>query len=387
MMASPAARSIVLATLTSAALSAHAADWRVTPSASSSVGYVDNPRLVRDGADAYMNYQGELSAPMSFDDGRAQVSLNPRFVYASYPDDPLLDRNESYVTFAAQRRYETATWSASIDFVRDTTLTSELGLTGLQQTNRPHQGLNLAAGPTFAVSDRVQLGMQLNWSDNTYRNTDFTGLANYRYSLGAINASYAWIQNLQLSLQSSFGRLEVPASGARSDNINATAALSWQYSELWRTQLSVGPSLVESGGTETNGYVYSVGATRQGMRSTFSASVSKDVTPTGQGVLVARERASLSIGHSLTDRISANASVGVVRNEDAVVLRGIGRRAVRYEYGNMNFNLNWRVTSNWSAVLSVGARTLSNDSTDTDASGYSAALGLQWHGDPRTRAR
>ena len=387
MMESPAARSIVLATLTSAAVSAHAADWRVTPSINTSVSYVDNPRLVRDGGNAYTNYQGELSVPMSFDNGRSQLSLSPRFVYASYPEDPLLDRNDTYVTLAAQQRYETATWSASADFVSDSTLTSELGLTGLQETNRPHEALNLTAGPTLALSDRTQVGAQLYWSDNSYRDALFTGLADYRYSSGALSAAYVWNQNVQVSLQASFGRLEVPVSDTRSDNINATAAVSWQYSELWRADFSLGPSLVQSGGIDARGYVYSVGAIRQGLRSIFNASVSKDVTPTGQGVLVARERAKLSLGHSFTDRLAGNVSAEAVRTEDAVVVPGIGRRAASYEYGALSASLSWRLTPNWSAVVSATGRTVSTSSTSEDASGYTAALGLQWHGDPLTRAR
>jgi len=387
MMASPAARSIVLATLTSAAASVHAADWRVTPAISSSVAYVGNPRLSRDGGDAYTSHQAELSAPMSFDNGRSQLSLTPRFVYAAYPDDPLLDRNDTYVTLAAQRRYETATLSASADFISDSTLTSELGLTGLQETNRPHETWILTAAPTLLLSDRTQVGAQLNWSDNSYKDAEFTGLADYRYSLGAISASYAWSQNVQLSLQSSFGRLEVPVSGARSDNINATASASWQYSELWRAQLSVGPSLVEAGGVSSRGYVYSVGTTRQGQRSTVSALVTKDVTPTGQGVLVARERARLSVAHAFTDRLGATVSADFVRNEDAVVVRGIGPRAASYQYGIVNTSLNWRFTPNWSAVLAASGRTLSNSSTDADASGYSMGLSLQWRGDPQAWAR
>jgi hypothetical protein len=381
----PATRSVVLVTLAAAAASAGAADWRITPVASSGIGYVDNPRLIPHSDEAYTNYRAEFSAPMSFDDGRTNISLDPRLVIASYPQDSLLDRNDKYVTLSAQRSYETAIWAGSASFVRDTTLTSELGLTGLQEVNRPHEALSLTATPTLLLSDRMQLGAQLYWSDNNYKDAEFTGLVDYRYSLGAASANYVWTEKVKLSMQASLGRLEVPAYGTRSDTINVTAALAWQYSELWSAQLSVGPSRVESEIGNDQGYVYSASVKRRGLRSGISALVARDVTPTGRGVLVTRDQATLSTQYSLTERLSWTVAAEFSRTTDTVSGLAAGRQ--RIEYSSVDTSLRWQMTPNWSALLSVNGRTQDYDSRRDPASGSSVAIGLLWQGGPRAWSR
>ncbi|HKE94527.1 MAG TPA: hypothetical protein VKB34_09500, partial [Povalibacter sp.] len=126
-----ACRTTLTVLLTAGTATAGAAEWRIEPSIGSGVGYADNPRLLPDVEQGYANYQTDLSLPMSYDDGRTSFSVLPRWMRAVFPEDSLLDRNDRYLSLTGQRRYETASWSASAGFVRDTTLTSELGLTGL----------------------------------------------------------------------------------------------------------------------------------------------------------------------------------------------------------------------------------------------------------------
>jgi hypothetical protein len=374
----------VAAILASAAASVDAADWRITPAISSGAGYTDNPRLSPDGSQAYETYSAELALPMSFDNERTAISLSPRFVFASYPEDRLLDRDDVYVTLGAQRRYETAVWAASADYVRDTTLTSELGLTGFQETNRPHESLSATLSPTLLLSDRTQVGAQLYRAENTYSDKFLTGLFDYSYSLGALNARYVLTEKFSVTLQGSFGRLDAPDAHMRSDNINASAALEWQFSESWRSRFSFGPERTESEGTSSQGYIYSASLSHDGLRSGIDAVLSRDVTPTGRGVLVTRDQATLSTRYSFTEKLSGTLSGTYVRSKDAIESLAVGNQDV--DYASLDVSLRWQMNENWSVVLSLGGRNQKAGELDT-AQGSTASIGVAWRGDSYSWAR
>jgi hypothetical protein len=130
--------------------------------------------------------------------------------------------------------------------------------------------------------------------------------------------------------------------------------------------------------------VYSAKLSRKGQRTVISALLGRDVTPTGRGVLVTRDQASLSTQYSFTERLVGSLAAQFIRTEDAVVVAQQGNE--RVDYASLDASLRWLMNESWSIVLSLGGRTQSYRELD-DANGFNAAIGIAWHGDPHAWAR
>ena len=128
-----------------AADSAAAAEWTLTPSGRVATAYIDNPHLLEEGGASTTGTIGEFAAVAKRRTERMDWTFEPRLRSARYQDDESLDSDDrslrTQLGFATERSY----WSASADLIRDTTLTSELGSTGLVQANRRHQSVSALA--------------------------------------------------------------------------------------------------------------------------------------------------------------------------------------------------------------------------------------------------
>lgn len=368
-----------------AATPAGAADWRFVPTVSSAVEYTDNPRLIPGDDESYAGGRGELSADFSVNTERSSLNLVPRFVYAQYPDDPLLDRNDEYVTLAARRAYETVSWSGSASYTRDTTITSEFGLTGLQDVNRVHEAVTVMLGPTWQMTERARAGLQIYGLDTAYEDAELTGLHDYTYGLVALNGGYELTHTVSVGWRASVGELDVQDIERRSRDIDASLSLDWQLAERWHARLSYGPTRVESASGDSSGHVYAASITKDNVRSNVRLAFERDVTPTGRGVLVTRDEATLAMSYALTPRTALSLNVEAVRTTDAIDIPGIPEQT--NEFASVESSLRWRCAERWSVVLAAGGRYLRYEHRRDDAEGFNVSVGLVWNGHPRTLSR
>lgn len=360
--------------LSIAAIPANAAEWGFVPSMMSNVDYTDNPRLIPGSDEAHSGARAEVSAQLGLATEATSLSLVPRFVYAQYEDDPLLDRKDVYLTASAQRAYERVSWTASTSFARDTTLTSELGLTGLQYANRDRENLSLSLGPMWQVSERAQVSAQYYGADTHYKDAEFTGLVDYSYWLVALSGTYVWTEKLTLGFESSAGTLDVPDTRRVDRDMNASLSLDWQVVEGWSARFSYGPTRIETDAGDMQGQIYSASISRESLRSNQLLAVERDVTPTGRGIFVTREHARLSNSYAVTPRMSWSVTAQATRTTDAI----IGSDYTN-QYLNASTSLRWRFAQHWSAVLSASASQQKYEQRD-NAEGFSASIGLVWDG-------
>jgi hypothetical protein len=369
-----------------AACPAAAADWRFIPVVSSGVDYVENPRLLADDdGEPYASMYGDISADLSFNTEVTSISLAPRLFYAQYDDDPLLDRNEKYLTLSARRLFETVSWTGSASFTRDTTTTSEFGLTGLQNVNRPRELVALSLGPTWQRSEQIQVGAQVVGQETKYRDAEFTGLVDYRYGLATINGTYLVTENIDLGAQVSVGELQVPDTGVRSRNFEGSISLDWQLAEQWHAQLAYGPSRTESDAGDAEGYIYSASLTKQSLRSTVQLGAKRDVSPTGRGLLVTRDQASVTATYAITPHTTCSLTAAAIRTTDTIEVPGVADDT--NEFVRLESSLRWRLAEYWSLVAAVGARSITHAERSRSAEGFNVSLGLAWQGAPRSVSR
>lgn len=364
---------------------ASAADWQVVPSAFIGTSYADNPRLrVQDDSSA-SGATGELKASLRRLTERSELTLLPRFVASRFSDDESLDRNDQFVTGSYRWLGERSEWNMQLGLTRDTTLTSELGSTGLVDSNRRHEETSFSFAPRAMFTERVSGGIQMYQVDNHYVDTEVSGLVDYRYTAMSLSSSIA--------LTDAGSALTVTAQGGRltteglfgSETRDGSLRLGWSFQPrlLWSASLSAGPSTVETAIASDTGWVFDGEIKRQGDRWSLTANAGRSQSPTGRGVLTRRDEAKLTFNRSITERLSASVAARWISSEDLLPQRS-GVTTYQVEYAQLNLGANWRLSRDWSVSLQLAGNTQDYELAAERANGYRASFNVIWNGQPQS---
>lgn len=359
-----------------------AAEWIVNPTARVTTDYSTNPRLRVEGGDESTAAVGDLSATLLRRTERTEWTLAPRLHSERHPDDELLDRDDEYLSSAFTYYSERSQWAATLNLANDTTLTSELGLTGYTEDDRQHEGISVTAGPTYMLSERTSAGFQAFWNDNHYRDARFTGLVDYQYGALSLFSRHVLSDRSELSVSARAGELRVPLDPG-SDKQDASLTLGWSYQpwSLWTLNMSAGPSYARSNAASDDGLVFQTDLQRHAERWTFTTSAGRDITPTGRGALTRRDQLSVAASRSLTEHLSASLALRAVRNQE--LLTQSGGRGEQLEYGRVEVRLSWRMAQQWSLALGLGSVTQKVKSRPEGADNHGASLSIVWNGQPQ----
>lgn len=364
---------------------AAAAEWQVVPSAHVGTSYADNPRLLVEGGSSSEGAIGELSASLTRLTERSELTLLPRLSSSRYSDEASLDNDNQYLTAGYRRQGERSQWNTEIGFTRDTTLTSELGSTGLVQSNRRHEASSVTVAPNVAFTERVSGGLQMYLTDHRYIDAELTGLVDYRYMALSLSSTIA--------LTDTGGALNVTAQGGElsTDGFGGSATrdgslrLGWSFRPwlLWTVELSAGPSLVETENASDTGYVFDSEIKRQGERWSWTANAERSQSPTGRGILTRRDLLKVSFNRALTERLSTNVAAHWVSAEDLLPQRS---EAAAYEvkYARLDIGASWRLSRDWSLSLQLSGNTQDYELAAERANGYRASLNVVWNGQPQS---
>ena len=358
-----------------------AAEWRVSPSGYIATSYSDNPRMKVEGGEETAGAVGEFKTAIELRTERSDFSLTPRWRSSRHDDDSSLDSDDQFVTARYHWMSERSQWASEIGLTRDTTLTSEAGVTGLVESNRRRQSIMVSAGPTFWLSERTSVGGQLSSADNSYDDAVGTGLVDYAYRSASLFGSYAISDRGSLVLTAQGGQLTSEGRLGGTVTRDAALKLTWRYLpwDLWQLMVSAGPSYAESDRGSAHGQLLEFEANRRGDLWNFSATASRSLVPTGRGVLMRRDSASLGGKRSLAERFDVSLAAQWNRSED---LPQLGSDTYFVDYGRFDLTGSWRVGQNWSVALQLTGMAQERESSTRRAEGYRALLSIVWNGLP-----
>jgi opacity protein-like surface antigen len=364
---------------------ASAADWQVVPSMSVGTSYAENPRLLAGGDSSSSGTVGEIKASLRRLTERSELTLRPRFAGARYSDDESLDNDDQFINGGYRWVGERSEWNMDLGFTRDTTLTSELGSTGLVESNRRHEAGTFSASPKVMFTERVSGGLQMYLVDNRYLDAELTGLVDYRYTaLSLFSMVTLTDAGSALSITAQGGRLTTEGLFGQ-ETRDGTLRLGWSFQPwlLWTASLSAGPSTVETDAASDTGIVFDGEIKRQGDRWSLTANAGRSQSPTGRGVLTRRDEVRLTFARSLTERLSANIVARWSQAEDLLPQQG---RTVRYQvdYASFGLGANWRLSRDWSVALQLFGNTQDYELATERANGYRASLSIVWNGQPQS---
>ncbi|HVY23369.1 MAG TPA: hypothetical protein VG962_08475 [Steroidobacteraceae bacterium] len=358
---------------------AHAAVWTGSAQGGVHAGYDDNVRLSVNALPATVYDSADLGAHLALQNETVAWSLDPRISVERYRNYHELDRTDTFINTAIQQQSETSQSSLAVGWTRDTTLTSELGLTGLAEVNKHHEATSVTLAHVAQWTERFDTQSQVFITGNRYMDAGNTGLVNYNYGAADIAFGYALNERSRLSLDGSIGRLDVPGfSLYGKTNQSIMLSYSVSFAERWQGKFSAGPSQVRSEFSRESGTVYEFSLNRKSETSTLQLRLSRDITPTGQGVLTRRKQITLSATRSITQRLTATLNGSQVQNDSLLLFNSFNFYGVRYS--DVNASLSWAWTPTCVVSLSAGHTEQRLDNSEAKARRNYVSLGVSWNG-------
>ncbi|MEE9493706.1 MAG: hypothetical protein V3W04_10065, partial [Gammaproteobacteria bacterium] len=212
------------------ALEAQAAEWRIDPSVRLRTGYNDNITLTTGNNEAASS-EITLKPSVKFSRNTADSSLSGTagLNLRRFPDESGLDDDNANLRLSATKSLEHHDFGLDVDFIKDTTLDTELDETGLVfgRTDRTRQSLR--PNWSWRFSERTNLSLSYTYNDIDYDDNN-NGYVDYLSHSGQLSL------NRSLN-ERAIGSLIVSQTLTDSDNdvlsrvTNLQAGVRYQFSE------------------------------------------------------------------------------------------------------------------------------------------------------------
>jgi hypothetical protein len=302
---------------TAAGRTSWAVDWSETLDASANVAYDTNPALVPGSSIVDRAAQLSVDGNTQMTTEVSQLTVTPRFAIIRYEEERNLDTTTGSLALALQKIGERGQWNVSGLAQTDSTVTSELGQTGITNVNFRHDAYNASVGYQYFSTERLSWQLQ-GFGQITRYNSDAQqyGLTSYNYGGIQLGPTWGFSERLQGSLTIEADQVS-PHVGTTERDYSVSVQLKRSLSEQYSWHSSAGATRVEfrgSPGVPTSG-VFEVGVTWQGQRAQGDLSAKRAVLPIGFGLLAREDVATLSAIIAVSEHSTLNLSGSAIRSD------------------------------------------------------------------------
>ncbi|MES1263298.1 MAG: hypothetical protein ABUL69_03005, partial [Peristeroidobacter soli] len=328
---------------------AAAAQWGVVPQLSLIADSDSNRRLQepeRPSDGAVIN--GLLSITRETE--VSTLALKPRASVSRYSGDDALDSEDWGIDTLYRFGGERLAFDVRAGASDDSTLITELGETGFVDSNTRRHSLYASTSLTQYLGVRHRLRYQASMTDVDYDRTLGTGLVGYHYpSIGLLYAS-TLSPRFDITFSLDAARLEVPLTHVESDTRGAQAGFRFRVSENFDLEARAGRTHTQARGRSDVAQSYFASASWHDERQNLDLTLSQDVQPSGNGILVHADDLRVAWSYRLTERLTLDSSARATFREDTAV----DLRRYSYRYGAAQLAFGWRCDENWTMSLAGG---------------------------------
>jgi hypothetical protein len=369
--------------------------WGSQPVIGISGDYSTNPGLLDLPDTAETHGALLLDAPTSYVGDGNKFTILPSFRLSNAQGYSSLDSDYEHLNVSEELDSDRNVFIATGGVARDSSLYHDFILNGSAGVER--NSLLADLNWDRKLSERLDLISDLNSSRVRYaEGIGAETLTDYRYSSFAPSLVWKETERNKLSLSASVGKYNSLDGSTESTSANVQVGFTRQLSEIWSLSASAGYSRADNradteeeifvpvqGGivgvlipTEVKstqiGSVYSLGVTRQASRLNFSATASRQLTPSGFAFLSQQDIYELQGTYLASARWSLGADLRQVNYQNPD-LNGL-INGVRVT--SLSFSATWQWTEHWTITTNVtrileryGAPTI-----EVNASGVSVEL-------------
>lgn len=267
-------------------------------------------------------------------------------------------------------------------FTRDNTLMGELLSTGVVLSFTQRNLWNLAPSWTHAFTERFSAQGTYTYSKATYENGARLGLVDYDLHAGSGALSYQLNERDRVQLIGNYTTFSVAATDAlRSHIAGAQLSYSHAFDESLTATLTGGPQLVSSsinvpGGRLTDSqtiWIASGSLRKQWEDSSAELTASREILPSGFGLLIQTERLGVTYSKDLTERVSASLTAQVYW------VSAVTSKATPFSFPENRFiyvspRVSWKITQWLSADLAYARYDRTVDNPSEHAASNAATL-------------
>jgi hypothetical protein len=366
--------------LSLAAGSARAGDWNVQENADAAVGYVSNPRLIPDAAVTDEEAIAALSAALRHETETSLLLISPRVATTRYRTLKELDNTGGALAVNWQESGLRSSWFVDATGEVASTLTTELGLSGLNDVNRQRQSASTNAGTTLNWSELSQLGIQVSGTRVHYRDAEGTGLSDYNYVSAMLNPSWSVGSLSRITLSTEADSLSSDNVDKPQRNYALDLGFSRQQSEHNNWHVRLGASGVDIGSTLKLGWILNAGWSHQWEKGSFTASIRRQISPVGNGLLARSDTLSLAGARSFTEHSGLSLTVDFTRSA-AIDTSFDNTTFVLYRgslWGNVTGQWRWQFRPEWATALRASYSSSEDGLSGPWAHGWEARWSVAW---------
>jgi hypothetical protein len=250
-------------------------------------------------------------------------------------------------------------------FTRDNTLMGELLTTGL--VLRFTQRNQWTANPSWtrSITEKLSFKSDFQMNDTTYENGLSLGLVDYQLLGGSGGLLYHMTEQDQVQLSGSYASFYTTnaLSPFRASFPGANLSLTHAFTETLTGTASGGPSFVSST-TYTAGdnikaqntvWLFDGNLTKKFERTSVQVSASRNIVPSGFGLLIQTDRAGLTVSHDLTETLTVSFN-GSGYITTSITQRTTGATFPENRYYSASPSIAWKFLDWWKAELSYTYR-------------------------------
>ena len=364
-----------------------AAEWSAEPSLAVKGEYNSNLILTTAPHDATYGHWVSPGVKFAGSTENFEVSGRAASDFVRYYGGVEKGLTNLYFPLSLKYRLEKETFAFDGGFTRDNTLRGELLQTGLVLGFTQRNLWNLAPSWTHAFTERLSLQGTYNYSNATYENGARLGLVDYDVHSGSTALSYRLTERDQVQAIGNYTHFSVPAANALRSNIaGAQLSFSHSFSESLTGSLAGGPQIISSAihvgpnrivDTQTV-WIAHVNLRKQWDDAYAEVVASREIVPSGFGLLLQTERVGVTLSKDVTEQLTASVN-GQVFLSSSVASKAAPITVPENQYVSVTPRLTWKMYEWWALDLSYSYRQRDVESVNQHASANVATLMLTYY--------
>lgn len=258
-------------------------------------------------------------------------------------------------------RTEQDEWGFTGGFTRDNTLMGELSTTGIVLRFTQRNLWNVNPSWTRMLTEKLGFQSSFQFSDASYQDGLRLGLVDYQVFGGTAGFLYHLTERDDVQLSGTYTNFHTTNApfGLRAYYPGAMFSVTHSFTEGLKATAYGGPRFVNST-TEVGGFsrttqdtiwIYGASLTHQFERASLQLSVTRDIFPSGFGLLLRTDRIGAMASYNLTDTLSASL-VGSWYIVSGVTTQAGGATLAEQRLFYLTPKLAWHFSEWWSAEAS-----------------------------------
>ncbi len=339
------------------------AEWSVRPTFQTRGQYNDNLRLTNQRHKPVWTTWFGPNVQLKYATETLSITANPKLEYVLYFGDRT---NETFVNhfIPLSGEYLTERDRYALDFSssRENSLVSDLEESGVVTDFRQRSRQEVDVFWDRVLTERMTLQSSYQFADVSYDDGIEVGLFDFQTHTGSVGGIYQFTEETDVQITSWYSNFHSTDIGYLSQSYGLNLGLSHNFSETFSGSINGGVRKVKISSRSMRGrqrdssfvWVMSTSVEKEWERTRLNVSYNRQLTPSGQGVLLTTDRFQSQLSHSVIEKRLSVALDGSYVFNDSVGSSDQRDRFRKSQYWQVRPSCSWHWQEN--VVLNLSYR-------------------------------